>query len=150
MSQETTDKKGMFDTIDGDIRPTEIESLCMACGENGMTRLLLTRIPHFREVILMAFECPHCGTKNNEIQSGSSISEQGMTQTLVLKNAKDLSRQLVKAETASVKFVELDFEIPSATQRGVLSTFEGIIDRAIEGLLQDQPVRKVCLRLIYR
>lgn len=39
----------------------------------GTTRLLLTRIPHFKEVILMAFECPHCGNRNNEIQSGMPI-----------------------------------------------------------------------------
>ena len=36
----------------------------------GITRLLLTRIPHFKEIVLMAFECPHCGNRNNEIQSG--------------------------------------------------------------------------------
>ncbi len=131
-----------FDTIDADLRPTEIESLCMNCEENGLTRLLLTRIPHFKEVILMAFECPHCGCKNNEIQSGSAIAEQGMQQTLIIQNVKDLSRQIVKAETASIHFVELDFEIPSTTQRGVLSTVEGIISRAIDGLSQEQEKRK--------
>ncbi|XDT05573.1 ZPR1 zinc-finger domain [Nakaseomyces glabratus] len=46
----------------------EIESLCMNCEKNGVTRLLLTSIPYFREVVLMSFECPHCGFKNSEIQ----------------------------------------------------------------------------------
>lgn len=60
-----------FSDIDADTQQaTEVESLCMNCGKNGITRLLLTSIPHFREVILMAFECPHCGWRNNEIQSG--------------------------------------------------------------------------------
>jgi zinc finger protein len=135
----------LFGSLDGDLSPTEVESLCMACGENGTTRILLTVIPHFREVILMAFECPHCGLRNNEIQSGSSIAEQGMVQTLTIQNQRDLSRQVVKSETASVKLLELDFEIPSGTQRGVLSTIEGILDRAIDGLSQEQPVRKVCV-----
>jgi zinc finger protein len=50
----------------------EIESMCINCEENvctkssqltqGTTRLLLTKIPFFREVILMSFSCPHCGT----------------------------------------------------------------------------------------
>jgi hypothetical protein len=34
----------------------EIESLCMNCHENGQTRLLLTRIPFFKEVILSSLE----------------------------------------------------------------------------------------------
>ena len=136
-------EKSLFGSLDGDLEPTEVESLCMACGENGTTRLLLTVIPHFREVILMAFECPHCGLRNNEIQSGSSIAEQGMLQSLKIQNQRDLSRQIVKSETASIKLVELDFEIPAGTQRGVLSTIEGILDRAIDGLSQEQPVRKV-------
>ena len=46
-----------------------IESLCMNCEEQGTTRLFLTRIPFFKEVVLMSFECPHCGYRNSEIQS---------------------------------------------------------------------------------
>ncbi|KAG8047501.1 hypothetical protein GUJ93_ZPchr0008g14074 [Zizania palustris] len=55
----------------------EIESLCMRCGENGTTRLLLTTIPHFREVVLMAFECPHCGERNNEVQFAGQLQPKG-------------------------------------------------------------------------
>jgi len=83
---------------------TEIESLCMNCGENGITRLLLTKIPYFREVVIMAFECPHCNFRNNEVQSASTINETGIHVTLQIKNQKDLSRQVLKAETATVKF----------------------------------------------
>lgn len=39
----------------------------------GVTRLLLTTIPYFKEVIIMSFRCEHCGTSNNEIQSAGSI-----------------------------------------------------------------------------
>lgn len=46
-----------------------IDSLCMNCEEQGITRLFLTRIPFFKEVVLMSFECPHCGYRNSEIQS---------------------------------------------------------------------------------
>jgi hypothetical protein len=51
----------------------EIESLCMQCREQGMTRLLLTAIPYFREVVLMSFHCQHCGASNNEIQSAGGV-----------------------------------------------------------------------------
>jgi pyruvate/2-oxoacid:ferredoxin oxidoreductase beta subunit len=33
----------------------EMESMCMACGENGTTRLLMHKVPHFRELILASF-----------------------------------------------------------------------------------------------
>ncbi|KAJ3144444.1 hypothetical protein HK101_002692 [Irineochytrium annulatum] len=139
----TTARERLFTDIDGDIEPTVIESLCMNCEENGTTRLLLTVIPHFKEVILMHFECPHCGFSNNEIQSGSAIQERGITVDCKVESKEDLNRQVVKAESASVKFVELDFEIPAATQRGVLSTIEGLISKSIEGLSALQPQRKL-------
>ena len=56
---------------------TTMESLCMNCHEDGTTKLLLTMIPYFREVILMSFECDHCGMKNSEVQFGGKVQEQG-------------------------------------------------------------------------
>ncbi|KAG1077787.1 hypothetical protein G6F42_024617 [Rhizopus arrhizus] len=67
-------------------KPTEIESLCMKCGENGTTRILLSKIPHFKEIIIMAFECPHCGFRNNELQSAGVFNERGHTITLTIKS----------------------------------------------------------------
>jgi zinc finger protein len=48
--------------------------------------LLLTKIPHFKEVIIMAFECPHCGFKNNEIQTGAAIAEKGVKHILTVQD----------------------------------------------------------------
>ena len=90
-------------------------------------------------------ECPHCNFRNNEIQSASSIQERGRKEVCSIKSQKDLSRQVVKSEFAVVRFEELDFEIPSTSQRGILSTIDGILDRCIEGLRQDQEARKVLL-----
>ncbi|KAJ3368218.1 hypothetical protein HDU91_000759 [Kappamyces sp. JEL0680] len=115
----------------------------LSLSSNGTTKLLLTKIPHFKEIVLMAFECPHCNFRNNEIQSASAIAEKGIKQSCKITNQKDLNRQVVKGEFASVRFEELDFEIPASSQRGVLSTVDGILDRAIEGLQQDQALRKI-------
>lgn len=43
-------------------------SLCMACGGDGTTRMLTTKIPFFREVILSSFECDDCHWRNNEVR----------------------------------------------------------------------------------
>lgn len=118
----------------------EIESMCMNCHKNGITRLLLTRIPFFREIILMSFECPHCFFKNSEIQPAAQVSEKGSKYVLVLENKADFNRQLVKSETATVKFHELDIEIPP--KRGQLTNIEGVLSEMIEDLKSDQDQRK--------
>ncbi|XP_011882818.1 PREDICTED: zinc finger protein ZPR1 [Vollenhovia emeryi] len=128
----------------GDPEPeiTEIESLCMECGKNGVTRLLLTRIPHYKDVVLMSFECEHCGYRNNEIQSGGKIAEKGIEMTLRVATSQDLNRQVVKSDYTSIRVPHLDFEIPAQSQKGEITTVEGIIDKSIGALEQDQPRRR--------
>ncbi|KAF3674588.1 putative cathepsin B-like [Capsicum annuum] len=192
-----------------------VESLCMRCGENGTTRLLLTLIPHFRKVLLSAFDCPHCGERNNEVAFAGEIQPRGCCYRLrvpsgdvaqmverslsmqevrgsipristyyykhsivptlahllsgglqfifllhsfpteagspVVKGVLSeqgsqvrfwmmLDRTVVKSESATIKIPELDFEIPPEAQRGSLSSIEGILVRAADGLeaLQDE------------
>uniref|UniRef100_A0A1B6K080 Zinc finger protein 259 n=1 Tax=Homalodisca liturata TaxID=320908 RepID=A0A1B6K080_9HEMI len=127
---------------DADPETSEIESLCLSCGENGNTKLLLTKIPFFKEIVLMSFDCPHCGCQNNEIQSAGEIEEKGVRITLEVQSEKDLNRQIIKSDYTSISIPEVDFEIPSQSQKGEVTTVEGIIDRAITGLTQDQEVRR--------
>ncbi|XP_046873982.1 zinc finger protein ZPR1 [Hypomesus transpacificus] len=128
---------------DEDSQPTEIESLCMNCYKNGTTRLLLTKIPFFKEIIISSFSCPNCNWSNTEIQSAGRIQDQGITYTLKIKSKQDMNREVVKSDSATTRIPELDFEIPPYTQKGALSTIEGLLDRAVAGLEQDQPLRRV-------
>ncbi|KAL9260792.1 Zinc finger protein ZPR1-like protein [Drosera capensis] len=95
----------------------------MHCHENGTTRLLLTMIPHFRTV-------------NNEVQFGGELQPRGCCYTLKFPagDLKMLDWQVVKSESATIKIPELDFKIPPEAQRGSLSTVEGILTRAADGL----------------
>lgn len=133
----------IFVDIDPENPVTEIASLCMNCHEQGTTRLMLTKIPHFREIVLMAFECPHCGFQNNEVQSAGVIQERGLVQVCRVEDEKDMNRQIVKSESCSLRIPELDFEIPARSQPAMLTTVEGILSRAVEGLSHEQPVRKI-------
>jgi hypothetical protein len=71
----TTHDDALFPDIDAENPVTELQSLCMNCEEQGTTRLLLTRVPFFRDVILMSFHCPHCNWRNTEVQSAETIAE---------------------------------------------------------------------------
>uniref|UniRef100_A0A803V9R9 Zinc finger protein ZPR1 n=1 Tax=Ficedula albicollis TaxID=59894 RepID=A0A803V9R9_FICAL len=115
----------------------------MNCFRNGVTRLLLTRIPFFKEIIVSSFSCASCSWSNTEIQSAGRIQEQGVRYTLAVTSRQDMNREVVKTDCASARIPELDFEIPAFSQKGVLTTIEGIIDRAVAGLEQDQPARRV-------
>lgn len=119
----------------------EIESLCVQCEEQGMTRLFLTRIPFFKDVIVSSFSCNSCGYHNSELQPGGKIQEKGVKYTVNIQNNKDLNREVVQTNTATVSIPKLQFESPP--NKGVLTTVEGLVQRAIEGLSQDQPLRKI-------
>ena len=53
-----------------------------------MTRLLLTKIPHFQELILSSFSCDECGFENREVQFGGKIQEKGVKINLHVKTQK--------------------------------------------------------------
>ncbi|PNY25212.1 Zinc finger protein zpr1 [Tolypocladium capitatum] len=125
----------------------EIESLCMNCRENGVTRLLLTAIPYFREVVIMSFACEHCNTQNNEIQAAGTIQPRGTHYELRLTSLPDFSRQVVKSDTATVKFVELDLEIPAG--RGRLTNVEGLLSTVMDDLEMGQEARKGQMPEVY-
>ncbi|KAF7562405.1 hypothetical protein G7046_g1762 [Stylonectria norvegica] len=130
------------ETQDGDepLGVEEIESLCMNCGKNGMTRLLLTAIPYFREIVIMSFACEHCGLQNNEIQAAGTVQPKGTYYELRLTQMADFSRQVIKSDTAIVKFTELDLEIPAG--RGQLTNVEGLLSTVMDDLELGQEARK--------
>lgn len=142
---EPEDKKGEDEeapVADDEDRPVqEIESLCMKCEQQGVTRLLLTSIPFFKEVIVMSFRCEHCGFSNNEIQSAGTIRPEGTIYTARILSREDLDRQLVKSDTCTVVIPEFELTIPPS--RGQLTTVEGLIRDIVADLSEDQPLRRI-------
>eukprot|EP00698_Gefionella_okellyi_P005854 TRINITY_DN15291_c0_g1_i1.p1 TRINITY_DN15291_c0_g1~~TRINITY_DN15291_c0_g1_i1.p1 ORF type:complete len:458 (-),score=113.22 TRINITY_DN15291_c0_g1_i1:42-1415(-) len=122
--------------------PTVMESLCMQCEEQGTTKLLLMRIPYFRDVVLMAFECDHCGFRNSEVQSTGEIQDLGHTFILKITKPEDLNRQVVQTTTASIRIPEIELEIPRETQGGTMNTIEGVLARMVDTLEMGQPLRR--------
>lgn len=105
-----------------------------------MTRILLTSIPYFREVVIMSFNCDKCGITNNEIQPAGTIQPKGTHYELRLTDLADFSRQVIKSDSAVFKFIELDLEIPAG--RGQLSNVEGLLTGVVDDLEMGQEARK--------
>ncbi|KAF2719133.1 zf-ZPR1-domain-containing protein [Polychaeton citri CBS 116435] len=117
----------------------EIESLCMNCRADGTTRMLLTRIPFFREIVIMSFSCPECHFHNNEIQAAGSIQERGAKYIVKLDSEQDLQRQVVKGDNCVLRIEDLDLEIPAG--RGQFTNIEGILRGIAEDLQSHQDAR---------
>ncbi|KAG8741467.1 nucleolar zinc-finger protein [Ceratobasidium sp. 414] len=117
LAQKTDDLPDGPQTIGEDEeRPLqEIESLCMECGQQGMTRMMLTHIPYFKE--------------------------QGTLYTAKILARPDLDRQLVKSASCTLVIPELELTIPAS--RGQLTTVEGIVRDTVRDLELDQPLRKI-------
>lgn len=117
-------------------------SLCMSCQGTGVTRMMFTRIPHFRELIVSSFECDDCGERNTEVQFGGEIQEMGVRYRATIRDGVDLNRQVIKSDSARMTVPALELEIPAATQRGIISTIEGVLSRAARELEAMQPIRR--------
>lgn len=78
----------------------EVHSFSMPCpncsSKDCETKMRPTKIPHFKEVIVMATLCESCGYRTNEIKSGSGIEPKGKRYILEVRNADDFSRDILK------------------------------------------------------
>lgn len=65
------------------------DCLCMRCGDgNGITRVMIHKIPYFRELVIASFECQdfeNCGETNNEVSFGGEIQVQGQIISLLVE-----------------------------------------------------------------
>jgi zinc finger protein len=100
---------------------------CPMCRGTADTRMFATRIPYFREVVVMCTSCDACGYRNADLRAGGPIPEQGRTLTLAVTTARDLSRDLIKSETADVAIPELELELGCGTLGGRVTTVEGLL-----------------------
>ena len=126
---------------------------CPNCsGGKAHTILLPTSIPMFREIYIMTLTCPDCNFKNSQVNFGGEIQRKGVKITLSLASPWDLNRQLVKSDSATLGIPALSFEIPPGTQRGTVSTIEGMMMTAARNLeaLQSERLRLGDMNNFYR
>lgn len=108
--------------------------MCMYCHEKGMTRFMQTTIPFFKQVMISAFSCEHCGYRNSEVQFAGSLEDYGVRYEVNVINLVAFNRTVVKSDYATIKVPEAGLEIPPEAQRGSIKTIEGYFRATIEGL----------------
>jgi ZPR1 zinc finger protein len=118
------------------------QSLCMNCHDDGWTTFYLTEVPHFRQIIISAFRCDHCGYSDTLVQPNSDIPTHGVKYKLSVTTPKDLNRQIVKSAYCTIKIPELGFVIPKESQASSLSTVEGVLQKATVALHESNAARR--------
>ena len=113
------------DIVDGQIY--EIPAECPACSKDCTVNMKQVKIPHFKEVIIMATVCDNCGYRTNDVKTGGEIPDQGERITLKVERPEDLSRDILKSETAALKSAELELEVQPGTLGGRFTTVEGLL-----------------------
>jgi hypothetical protein len=59
-------------------------------------KVLNHRKPHLQDILIMSTNCDNCGYRDNEVKSGSAISDKGKRITLKVEDREDLSRDILK------------------------------------------------------
>ena len=54
---------------------------CPECNAPAETKMKVTSIPYFKEVVIMVTVCDVCGTKTNEVKAGGGIDLIGKSQS---------------------------------------------------------------------
>ena len=78
--------------------------------------------------------------RNSFVQFGGSYQPSGCLYSLTPKDEEDLNRSVVRSDRATISIPELEFEIPPRV--GEITTVEGLVMAALEGLEKGQVLRR--------
>ena len=126
----------MMDDDDNGI--LKIQTACPSCGASIDMKTCVVDIPHFKEAIIMSVTCEECGYKSNEVKGNGEIESHGTRITLRVESINDMSRHVVKSDTACVAIPEIDFQLQESGL-GVYTTVEGLLVSIHDRLKEANP-----------
>jgi zinc finger protein len=117
---------------------------CYSCGSQGDCRMCMTDVPHFKEVIIMAFTCEVCGWRDVEVKGGGAVPPHGTITALhflpsAMDADRDLMRDVIKSDTAAIEIPELDLFIEHGSLGGLYTTVEGLLNTIKDKLVEGDP-----------
>ena len=104
-----------------------LDSACPGCSKPAKLNVQLVKIPFFKEVVVSAMNCEHCGYKTSDVKTGGEVPEKGKRLTLKVSAPEDLSRDVLKSESATMHVPECDIEMEAGTMGGRFTTIEGVL-----------------------
>lgn len=110
------------------------EGTCSSCNSALDTMMKKVNIPYFKDILIMSTNCDACGYRDNEVKSGAAISDKGKKITLKVEDAEDLTRDILKSESAGFSIPEIDLHLSPGTLGGRFTTLEGLLQQVYDEL----------------
>jgi len=109
--------------------------------------MLLTKIPSFREIVIMSFSCGHCGHTDSSLQNAGQIQQKGSKHSFTLYHPDDMERNVIKDVHGIFRIEELDIEMPAGV--GQVTNLEGLLSKTLKDLESGQKARKASEPEVY-
>ena len=107
---------------------------CPGCAKDAKMNLQMVNIPYFKQVIISAVVCSHCGYRTSDVKTGGDIPEKGQRIWLDVESPADLRRDILKSETCCLKVPACNVEVQPGTMGGRFTTVEGLLTQIREDL----------------
>ena len=107
---------------------------CPGCAKSAAMNMQMVNIPYFKQVLISAVVCLHCGYKTSEVKTGGEVPRQGRKIWLDVRNTQDLRRDILKAETCCLSIPECSVEVQPGTMGGRFTTVEGLLTQIRDDL----------------
>ena len=120
------------DIIDGQMYTLPCH--CPGCAKSADMNITMVQIPYFKQVILSAIVCTHCGYRTNDVKTGGEFPVKGQRIWLDVENSTDLSRDILKSETCCLKIPACSVEVQPGTMGGRFTTVEGLLTQIRDDL----------------
>jgi zinc finger protein len=104
-----------------------LQILCPGCTKPAALNHHIMDIPHFKQVVISAANCDHCGYRTNDVKTGGEIPEKGQRIWLEVKEQVDLHRDILKSETCAMRVPECELEVVPGSMGGRFTTVEGLL-----------------------
>ena len=108
-------------------KPYTLPTACPGCEKPAAVNMTLINIPYFKQVVVSAVACDHCGYRSNEVKTGGEVPEKGQKIWLDVKGPEDLKRDLLKAESCCLKIPACELEVQPGSMGGRFTTVEGLL-----------------------
>ncbi|KAG2341001.1 zf-ZPR1-domain-containing protein [Suillus weaverae] len=93
------------------------------------------------DTLIITTNCDDCAYRDNEIKSGTAISELGKRIMLKVEDRDDLDCDILKSDTSSLSIPEIDLVLHPGTLGGRFTTLEGVLDQVYEELTSTEKVK---------
>lgn len=122
----------VYNIVDGQMYSLPLH--CPGCTKPANMNIQSVNIPYFKQVIITAVVCTHCGYRTNDVKTGGEFPDKGRRIILTVESSKDLRRDILKSETCALKIPEVPLEVEPGTMGGRFTTVEGLLTQVRDDL----------------